>query len=315
MMPGKLGTAWLRIILLSILITGLSLSLSAIATGKIYRWVDENGRVHFSDSPRNIPDEKRAESKEYKLNSSSLTITSEARSSAPSNKTTSAAKSPTPEGTISIPYTAKEGSANRVIIDISFNGSRAVPIMVDTGSPGLVITSSLASDLGLFDQDGSQLLVLISGIGGRQIAARTIIDKLSIGGITEKFVPAHIVPDMSDAYQGLIGMDILSSYTLTIDSINKRLIAKAVPQVKDLPGGRSQAWWQTTFREFGYYSRVWKEQEELIGKTDSPYYRLATSEVERLKSFIQHQQNESQNLYKRLERYARWQSVPKHWRR
>ena len=315
MMPGKPGSSWLRLILFSILIAGLSLSITSIATGKIYRWVDENGRLHFSDSPRNIPEEKRGASKEYKLNSSSLTITSESGNSPASEKSTSPTKKPAPEGTISIPYTAKEGSANRIIIDISFNGSRPVPIMVDTGSPGLIITSSLASDLGLFDQDGSQLLVLISGIGGRQIAARTIIDKLAIGGITEKFVPAHIVPDMSDAYQGLIGMDILSSYTLTIDSINKRLIAKAVPQVKDLPGGRSQAWWQTTFREFGYYSNLWKDQAELIGKTDSPYYRLATSEVERLKSFIQHQQNESQNLYNRLERYARWQSVPKHWRR
>ena len=306
----------LRLILLTVLICGFSLSVTPDALSKIYRWVDESGQLHFSDSPQNIPVEIRSETKEYQPDSSSLTITSDAPQSKPlKNAPSDAQDAPIQAGSISIPYTAKEGSANRVIIDISFNGSKAVPILVDTGSPGLVITNSLASRLGLFDRDGSQLMVLISGIGGQQIAARTIIDKLSIGTISEKFIPAHIVPDMSDAYQGLIGMAILSSYTLTIDSVNKRLIAKAIPEMQDLPGGRSQAWWQTTFKEFGFYNNFWKNQANLIGKTDSAYYRLASSEIKRLKSFIQYQQNEAQDLYNQLERFARWQSVPRHWRR
>ena len=306
-----------QIILSALLCLVLSLLLAPSASAKIYRWVDENGQLHFSDSEQNIPAHIRNKTKEYKPDPSSLTITDDRTQPSTSASENMSEGSP-PDlaaGSISIPYTAREGTANRVIIDIAFNGSITVPILLDTGSPGLVISNRLANRLGLFDRDGSQLMVLVSGIGGRQVAARTIIDKISIASIEEQFIPAHIVPDMSDAYEGLIGMDILSSYTLTIDSANQRLLAKTNPSVKNLPGGRSRSWWQTNFREFSYYTEFWAQQAELIKKSDSPYASRVPSELERLKNFISQQQNEAQNLYNQLERYARWKSVPRHWRR
>lgn len=303
-----------QLLLLAMLLGGLGFA--GTAAGKIYRWVDENGQLHFSDSEQNIPEHIRAKTKEYKPDPASLSITNDRSAPATPARTERAANnSPQPAGSISIPYTAKEGTANRVIIDIRFNGAVTVPIMVDTGSPGLVLSDSLANRLGLFDRDGSRLLVLISGIGGQQAAARTIVDKISIGGITEEFIPAHIVADMADAYEGLIGMDILSGYTLTIDSANQRLLANPIPARQDLPGGRNRSWWQSNFREFSYYTEFWEEQAKLMSKSDSPYSRLVSSELEQLKRFISHQQNEAQNLYNQLERYARWKSVPRHWRR
>lgn len=303
-----------RVLLVILVALNFSLAITQVASGKIYRWVDENGQLHFSDSPHNIPADIRAKTKEYKPDSASISVTSGAFKNNSINDSTTATTA-LPDGSISIPYTAREGTANRVIIDVTFNGSVTAPILVDTGSPGLVITDELANRLDLFDQDGTQLLVLISGIGGQQAAARTIIDKISLGSITEQFIPTHIVADMSDAYQGLIGMDILSNYTLTIDATNKRLLAKRTEATRDLPGNRSQSWWQSNFAEFGYYKDFWIAQEKLMGKSDSPYARLAPSELNRLNRFIQQQKDRAQDLYNQLERFARWRSVPRHWRR
>ncbi|MFK5926742.1 MAG: aspartyl protease family protein [Desulfuromusa sp.] len=297
----------------------IGLCTATVVSGQMYRWVDANGQLHFSNSPQDVPDEIRNKNNEYQPDSSSITINDRIGESA-NNQTHSGGLQLSEKSqqinTISIPYTAREGYANRVIIDVTFNGQVTVPMMVDTGSPGLVISNDLADQLNLFDEEGSRLMVVISGIGGRQIATKTIIDKLSMGGITEKFIPAHIVSGVSSThYQGLIGMDVLSSYTMTIDPTQHRLVANLIPSAKKMPAGRSRSWWQANFKEFGFYNEYWKQQEELIGKSGSPYARLSTSKQNKIKNFILQQKNKADELYDKLERYARENSVPRHWRR
>jgi len=187
---------------------------------------------------------------------------------------------------ISIPFVSTEGTANRVIINVTFNGRVTAPILVDTGSPGLMISASLADQLGLFSKDSSSLMVLVSGIGGTQKALRTIVDKITIGSIQEKFIPTHIVADMSDAYEGLIGMDILSNYTLTIDSSKNRLIANLNPSAKDLPGGRNRSWWENTFREFGAYRDLLDTHADLAAHNKYPYSNWLMAGVRSIKSFF-----------------------------
>jgi len=303
-----------RLAILFLAIVCIGLCFTAIANGQMYRWVDANGQLHFSNSPQDVPAEVRNKNNEYRPDSSSITISSDDNDSS-ENYAGSGSKITT-EDTISIPYTAKEGYANRVIIDVTFNGQVTVPMMVDTGSPGLVISNSLAERLNLFDEEGGRLMVVISGIGGRKIATKTIIDELTMGAITEKFIPAHIVSGMSSShYQGLIGMDVLSSYTTTIDPTKHRLVANLIPSAKNLPAGRNRSWWQANFKEFGFYNEFWQQQEELIGKSDSPYARLSSSRKEKIVNFILQQKNKAAELYDKLERYARFNSVPRHWRR
>lgn len=302
------------VFLLTLLLLFLGLWIIDDTMADIYRWRDAEGRWHFSDSPRDMPEHlqnkkgSRMESPEYQQITPKESVTNTPTATPRAGQTSSGDE-------ISIPFIAREGLADRVIVNITFNNSVTAPILVDTGSPGLVISSSLASRLGLIDPDGNNLLVLISGIGGREIAARTIVDRINIGGkITEKFIPAHIIRNSAPAYQGLIGMDILSQYSLTIDSDQRRLIAKPRPPSENRPGGRGSNWWKKHFRELNFYMAFWDEQAELIKSSDSPYSRL-TSRYARVEEFIQTQQNESKRLYDRLERYARSHSVPRHWRR
>lgn len=284
----------------------------AESAADLYRWRDDQGRWHFSDSPQNVPAQIREKAREPQVESGNLNIIPttprKTRNKSVQNGTVSKGKE------LSIPFIANEGYADRVIINITFNNSVTAPILVDTGSPGLVITSDLATRLGLIDPDGNNLLVLISGIGGREIAAKAIVDKINIGNITETFIPTHIIRPASAAYQGLIGMDILSQYSLTIDSANRRLIAKKLPPSENRPGGHNSRWWQKNFKELIYYMNFWDQQAELIDSHNSPYSRL-TSRYDQVKSFILMQKDESKKLYQRLDRHARRHSVPKHWRR
>ncbi len=308
------STACFRLNVFFLLTIIVGLCTATTVSAQMYRWVDANGQLHFSNSPQSVPDNIRNKNNEYTPDSSSITINNDVdRTELKKSKSNNSSAR---KDSISIPYTAREGFADRVIINVRFNGRVTVPMMVDTGSPGLVISESLADRLNLFDEESGRLMVMISGIGGRKTATRTIIDKITIGEITEKFIPAHIVSGMSSGhYYGLIGMDVLSSYTMTIDPVQRKLIAHLIPSAQNQPAGRSRAWWMSNFREFGFYQQFWQQQEEMIGKSDSPYSRLSTGEQKRVEEFILQQKSTADALYEQLERYAGYNGVPRHWRR
>jgi len=303
-----------NLVRLIILFTLMLLAWVSVASAEMFKWRDAQGRLHFTDSEANIPAEYRQQAEEHQPQSSFSTVES-GSASIPAEADEPPGDDDGPQPAFSIPYRDREGSASRIIIDVTFNGRVTAPIMVDTGSPGLVMSSDLASRLGLFKRDGSRMLVTISGIGGSAVALRTIVDRLQIGKATEEFVPAHIVERMPPAYQGLIGMDVLSGYTLTIDPVNRRLVANVNPLADELPGGRGEHWWRSMFREFQYFSDYWEQQYQAVKSGDSAYRRLPGSDFNDVREFIEFQRNESATLLKKLERQAGWKQVPRHWRR
>ncbi len=280
---------------------------------EIYRWKDSNGRLHFSDSLHQVPEQFRPKSAQQEQTAEINVISTPARSTATLPTKPAEAQS-SQQKTLKIPYVDREGSASRVIVNIRFNNQVTVPILVDTGSPGLIIDTTLARRLGLINDETNNLMVLIGGIGGTQVAARTIVEELSVGPIKETVIPAHIIEDNSKAYHGLIGMDILSGYSLTIDTTNKCLIATKQPPSIQRPGGHNQRWWQRNFRELLRYINFWEQQVDLLDRGDPRYSRL-NSQFKNIKNFMTTQLSESQRLYQRLERHARSLGVPRHWRK
>ncbi len=280
---------------------------------EIYRWKDSNGRLHFSDSLQQVPEQFRPKS-EWQQNSTEINVISKPKRDASAPATTSPPTSKEQQQTLKIPYVDREGSASRVIVNIRFNNQVTAPILVDTGSPGLILDASLARRLGLLNAETNNLLVLIGGIGGTQIAARTIVEEVSVGPIKENVIPAHIIEDHSEAYHGLIGMDILAGYSLTIDTANKCLVATKQPPSDLRPGGHDQRWWQRNFHELLSYINFWEQQVDLLDSGDPRYSRLS-SQFKDIKKFMSTQLSESQRLYQRLDRHARSQRVPRHWRK
>ena len=298
-------------------------SLSAYPSG-FYEWTDEDGLAHFADSPDDIPAKFRSQAKAPKLDQQPKPAISQGSTLAvlpppgaspalavPSVGIVKPTIAPVAENEpaprkFEIAYNPAEGTAKRVIINVTLNDAVTVPMALDTGSPGMVVSFQLADRLGLFskDKDNGTLLVAAGGIGGTTPAVLTIVDSVSVEGARAAFVPTTVTASLSPNFDGLIGMDFMSGYTVSIDSTRQVVVFQETPARQDAPGGHEQEWWRKTFTEFRSTRDRWKAYAKSSG-TDS---------IGSHKNVGEFQARESERLLERLSGYASDNAVPMEWR-
>jgi len=164
-------------------------------------WIFPEGHALGGDPPHSFSD---ADLTKYRRRSDSQ------RPSAPRNMwpTQEAGADEKPSLKVfTVPYQPLEGSARRIIVPVTLNGSVTARMALDTGAPGMVISERLAQRLGVFERDDEKLIISASGIGGTVPAILTIVDTARIGQVEDRFIPTQVtsLPDM--AFEGLIGMD------------------------------------------------------------------------------------------------------------
>jgi hypothetical protein len=214
-----------------------------------------------------------------------------------------------------IPYQAYEGSARRIIIQVTLNGRAEAPIAVDTGAPATVISMALAERLGLLGRDSARLWTITGGIGGRTPAILTVIDTIAIGDIEQHFFLTTVVPGLSDAFEGLLGMDFLAPYTTQIDPRRNLFILQEMPQPDGLYGGRDETWWRSNFRLLSSLRQAWQAYYERLDRTmrDSRI-TTGTDDARSAVDFARAQTDEATELLDKLNSYAVRHLVPMHWR-
>ncbi len=208
-----------------------------------------------------------------------------------------------------IPYTAYEGTARRIIIPVTFNRRVTAPMLLDTGAPGMHISSELAEKLGIMDKDEGKLWIHASGIGGSVPAVLTIIDSIQVGEAKDEFIPTTVSPSLSSKFEGLIGMDFMANYSIQIDAGRQVIILEELPPSLRMPAGHDEFWWRSTFRNFYSIKSAWKEYKNSLKNLDVDKNRL-----EQMKTFADQQYKEAQNLYDKLSVYASEHAVPREWR-
>lgn len=208
-----------------------------------------------------------------------------------------------------LPYTPLEGSARRIIIPVTFNGSVTARMALDTGSPGMLISDRLAYKLGLFEQDACRLLTLAAGIGGVTPAIITVIDTVQVAGATDQFIPTVITKSLSGAFEGLIGMDFMANYSITIDTRRHVVVFNELPSKPNMPAGHDEFWWRTNFRDFASMRAAWKAYREELDRQKTDLKNL-----KELKAFADRQYKEADKLFEKLNGYAIRNSVPMQWR-
>ena len=304
------------------------LLLLAVAGGasaaKVYKWVDEKGTIHFTDRLSEVPLEYRnqIETKTFKSKTKSAEKFEPAtentnRPAEPSQKPHSQEKNTgesaeLPAVTLKrfeVPYRPFEGTGRRIIITVTFDKSITAPMLLDTGAPGMLISPNLADRLGLFDKRDGKLLTRVGGIGGSIPAILTIIDKVSVGGASTKFIPTTIAPMFAGASEGLVGMDFMANYKISIDTRKHVVTFEELPSKLDMPGGHDETWWRFNFRDFSKLRAEWKEYLDKLGQMS-----IKTSDTKRLIQIARYQHNQADKLYRKLEQYAIYNSVPMHWR-
>ncbi|MBI4829089.1 MAG: clan AA aspartic protease [Nitrospinae bacterium] len=288
----------------------LAAAMTAAPAG-VYRFVDDQGQAHYVDSPGLVPLKYRnqVEEKVYKKpDASTVAPQLETEESGLSSTAPEAARGALKR--FEIPYQPYEGGARRIIIPVTFNNSVTAPMLLDTGAPGIIISDELAEKLGLFDRDVGMLLSRAGGIGGVVPAKLTIVDTVEVGGARAEFLPTTITDSISNAFEGLVGMDFMANYDISIDTRRHVLLLQQQPPSSDRPGGHDEAWWRINYHKFSQLRNGWKNYLEKLKKNDTK-----DSSHQKLIDAAEQQLPEAEKLFRKLDSYASRHSAPMNWRR
>jgi clan AA aspartic protease (TIGR02281 family) len=281
----------MRVILWACVILLLQVSWS---WGKIYQWVDNKGRVHFTDNPATIPDAYRNQIETHTSRGipSDHLAPRQARSQPKASATPSRAIPP-PQAFV-VPL---KRAGNALFVQATLNGFVHVPLMVDTGASFTVISTQTAQRLGLNLERAA--MIPMQSASGPFLAHLTKVRSMKVGDAAVKDVEV-VVHDISPGReQGLLGMSFLDHFNVTIHTLQDAMNLKPLDQVAgmSLYGGKPQSWWQSRFR-------FYRQQVSLI---DAYLARRDSSQLEQSRRYFRSE-------LAMLERRARLASVPRAWR-
>ena len=111
------------------------------------------------------------------------------------------------------------GQGGEFALRAKINGVTA-PMVIDTGATSVVLTWETAKAIGL-PIEMLEYNVDVETAGGHTKAARLTLDRLAVGGLVEKSVPALIVPrgQMKTNLLGMSFLDRLESWGVQADKV------------------------------------------------------------------------------------------------
>jgi clan AA aspartic protease (TIGR02281 family) len=206
------------------IITCLSLLLTLPVSAALYRWFDAQGQVHYSTKPPtfqvdNLEVKRGGSWHPYRLQDSPPVSTTR----------TVRAPSPQPQTTrIEIPYRKQQ---NIILVEATLNAMYTTHFMIDTGATYTIISSSVAENLRLEPEPETPLMTLQAASG--EINAPVVnIDTIAFGNLNIPNVMAAIHDiDSSPDISGVIGLNLLNRFTMTVDASRHILILEAIQPV------------------------------------------------------------------------------------
>jgi clan AA aspartic protease (TIGR02281 family) len=117
------------------------------------------------------------------------------------------------------PVQIARGKAGEFALNARINGVKA-PMVIDTGATSVVLTWETAKAIGL-PIEMLEYNVDVETAGGHTKAARLTLDRLAVGGLVEKSVPALVVPrgQMKTNLLGMSFLDRLESWGVRADKV------------------------------------------------------------------------------------------------
>jgi clan AA aspartic protease (TIGR02281 family) len=184
----------------AVLLFVVLLSAQTVFGAEYYRWIDQNGVVHFTDSLHNIPEIQRAK-------------VGRIQSIEPSkNQPPPAALLPSKA---SIPF-EKHGQV--VIVEATLNKKAAAKFVVDTGASYTMISSAVAKELEI-DTEQNRRTAPFQTANGVIQAPLVSLESITLGGMEIRNLTAavhDILPDSRVA--GLLGLNFLTNFRMDIDT-------------------------------------------------------------------------------------------------
>lgn len=225
----------------------LVLGWSLEASAKIYKWVDKNGGVHYTEDLSQVPPEQRLlveqqageESKKrdpvQKIEEPAATR----RSATKGNSSTAASG-----GTHRIRV---QGAASAMYATTRINNSVDVVMHVDTGASYVVIGRPTARALGI-QIDSSTPTIPLSTANGIVVQPMVMLDSVQVGTARIENVQAIVSDSFGDS--GLLGLTFFNHFNYTVDSAQGiiTLTENKLGEKGVLKGGRTKEQWGEEFR-------------------------------------------------------------------
>ena len=223
----------------------LVLALPAAAPAEIYKWVDAEGRLHYTTDLSKVPARQRLRSEQgarEREASDAVQRTTSRRRPAPARRASSYGRTSQAEKktyTIRIP----PGGRNLPVM-VELNDSVMAPFIIDTGATHVAVPRKFVEELGIETDENTptQTYHTANGVIESQLVT---LDSVSIGGARVEDVQASV----SDSLPiGLLGLSYFNHFEYRVDSARGLVHLTPIDQGGDaVRGGRTEAQWRGLF--------------------------------------------------------------------
>jgi clan AA aspartic protease (TIGR02281 family) len=274
--------------------------LAVPSSAEIYRWTDENGRVHFTQDLGRVPARyrKQAETGAKGSSGSSRVQTYSGGSSTPGRAPPASAASGGDGRTYRIRV---QRAGTSMLVNVRLNNSVTAPFLLDTGASDVLIPQWVAERLGV--QTGADTRTKrYSTANGVVEHPVVMLRSVSLGEARVENVPASVSPSME---VGLLGLSFFNHFTYNIDAAAGvvTLTRNRLAESGKIRGGRSQAQWRS---EYG--NLHWR-----IAQVEAEHVEKATSKT-RERQRLEEERADLERQLELLEAEADQAHVPMTWR-
>lgn len=275
----------------------LLLLILAPVSAQIYKWVDRNGRVHFSDTIAGIPPEYRDRIEEKTGAAPALLEEPVPPRPAPERLAIAPPSVPTAPATVPPSYTIPlRRDGNAMLVETVVDGTVRAQLLLDTGAEFTVLSAATARSLSLNLRNSA--IIPLRSASGVFFAPMTKVQSITVGHAAAYDVEV-IIHDATPGLDGLLGMSFLDNFLVTISGSDAKLILTPLAENADaeIYGGHSRDWW---LRKFRFYRNQIDSVKRYLGIRYAP-------ELERTLRYFRTE-------LETLDRQASQVGVPRRWR-
>jgi clan AA aspartic protease (TIGR02281 family) len=230
----------LRLALAGLLCAGL-------ASAEIYKWKDEQGRLHFAQDLSQVPAEYRSQAKQGQVKTGSGPQIQHyegppaARSPDPSRSSGRGSRKAGSQEVYRIPV---ERTGSTMKVNVRLNDQVTAPFFIDTGASDVLLPEWVARDLGLDLENGRTAFYgTANGVVQQHLVT---LDSVDLGGARAEKIPAAVSASMS---VGLLGLSFFNHFRYDFDpgSGIVTLRPNGLAEAGQIRGGRSEPQWRSQF--------------------------------------------------------------------
>lgn len=263
---------------------GLALVLlgtAAVSDAEIYRWVDEAGRVHFTEDLRQVPPAQRGAA-ESAAKAPAGDSPVQVYSAPPARRSPSGpgrASSGTQASAARIHRIRVQQAGSSMRVRVRINGRLDVPFLIDTGATDVVLPQWAAEELGL---DLSRARTGVYSTANGVVEQKLVrLDSVSLQGAEVENVPATVSPSMRE---GLLGLSYFNHFKYDVDPVNGivTLQKNDLAETGVLRGGKSRSQWRHHFAQMHARIRAAEKRLDEVPFSRSRRREAVEEEIERL---------------------------------